>query len=342
MPNDVNNQNPEGAQPAPSQQGGSYDPAPAGNSGSDNRPDTGTDSWITDDVRKAMDFDPFTPAGEEVQVPPQSGANASADGGANGSQPASGNPAVSNPASGSGTPAGSQPAQQPAQQPAAQPAVDPVAAAIAEQTRLLQQVVQGQQTQGQQPAAQTQQQPQDPLAVMPDYDYQIPDQLVVALNSEDPAERKAALAATIKGVAQGIHRTVAQAVVARLVQLEQSIPNSIQGRMEQAQQAQTVMQDFYGKFPQLNTPQLRQLVKTVAAEHLSSIPNAQWSPEMRDAIGAKVLGVLTSIAPQAQPAAQPAQAPAMFGGSAAAAQSPRAQHPGPRTQQDHMADIMNL
>lgn len=341
MPTDENNQNPAGAQPAPAPSSEGTPPTPESNSGGDSRPDTGSDSWITDDVRKAMDFDPFTPAGEEVVVPPQSGANASADGGANGSQPASGGNAP-NPASGSGTPAGSQPAQQPAQQPAAQPAVDPVAAALAEQTRLLQQVVQGQQAPGGQPQGQQPAQPQDPLATVPEYDYQIPDQLVVALNSEDPVERKAALAATIKGVAQGIHRTVAQAVVQRLTQLEQSIPNSIQSRMVQAQQAQTVMTDFYGKFPQLNTPQLRQLVKTVAEEHMKAIPNVQWSPELRDAIGAKVLGVVSSIMPQGQVGAPaPVQAPVMFGGTGAN-QSPRVQHSGPKTQADHMADIMNL
>lgn len=309
-------------------------------SGDDGQNGGSDDSWITPDVRQAMDFDPFTPEADEPKpATTNPDGSPSADGGTP-AQPASVTQAQDQ---NGGTPQGQgQPAQG---QPQAQPA--PVTYTQEQVNQILHAVRTGQGTQpqagGQANPQGDAQPPQDPLAVVPEYNYNIPDALVTAMNSEDPGERKQAMAHLIKGVAVGIHQTIAAAVTQRLTQLEQGIPDAIQNRMLYAQQAQQVMTDFYGKFPQLNTPELRQIVQTVAKAHMDATGQQQWTEKLRDEVGSLVIQKLTGVIPAQAPAqAAPVQAPpAMFGGNAASGNS-RAASPGPKTQADHMADIFDI
>lgn len=286
-------------------------------------PEAERPSWVTDDVQNAMNFDPFTPAGDEVEVPSPEGQQAPGEG--TQAQPPSQTPAV--PPGGTPAPAGTQPAP-----------ISPEIQAILDQNRALVEQV-SQLTAGQKPGGQPQEQPpQDVFAQMPEYIYELPDPLMVSLNSEDPVERKRAMTHLIRGVAQGIHKTVLGVVAQRLTQLETAIPSNIQQRMAHAETARTVHTDFYGKFPQLNNPVLLPVVKQIAEAHMKETGQTHWSPELRDAIGQKVLQVLAGVVPAAAPAApKPAAAPAMFGGNAP--QGRPAPKTGPKTQQDHMADI---
>lgn len=287
-----------------------------------------SESWVTPEVRKAMDFDPFTPPEDEsdpspIDATPTEG-SPSADGGGTASQPAS------------VTQAAGQPSGSPTQVP------DELAQLREQNQRLLNAVLAQQQSQGQ---GQTQaqkpegQKPQDSLAVIPEYNYNIPDAIVSAMASEDPTERKGALAALIKGVAQGIHQTISQAFVQRLTELESGIPNVIGNYAKVAEQQKAVADDFYTKFPQLRgTPELRRFVMSVAESHMRETNQLQWSAKVRDEIGAKVIGMLQGAVPQpAAGKAAPAAAPAMFGGSANG--NPRAAKTGPKTQADFMADV---
>lgn len=293
------------------------------------------ESWITEDVKKAMDFDPFTPASDELTPATTTDGSTSTEGAQN-AQPVS--ETEKQPAQ-QGVPQ----TQQTTTQPAAQP--DQIAALIEQNRQLLQMVQQGA-TQAQ-PAQQTgnlQQQQgtaDDPLAIVPEYDFQIPDQLMVGLNSEDAGERKAAVAMLIKGTSQAIHRTVAATVSSVVKNLQSQIPAMIQQQAQTVQQSQSIFNDFYDKYPQLKKPELFKVVEMIADQHIKSVGATAWSEKLRDEIGAKVLGTLGIPVTQAPQIQQPAVGqPAMFGGTGASGN--RASRPGPLTQADHMADFLNL
>lgn len=285
-----------------------------------------SESWVTEDVRKAMDFDPFTP--EEDEPKPEETTNPdgspSADGGQE-AQPASVTQAKDQTG---GTPTE---VAKPAPQTYTQEQVDHLLNAVRTGATQPKPIESAQQ------AA-----PQDALTVMPEYEYNIPDQLMASLNSEDPVERKQAMAGLIKGVARGIHQTLATAVIARLTTLEQNLPTQIGSYVTQSQQAQHVSTDFYGKFPQLNVPELRPLVQSIAQAHMEATGQKEWTDKLRDEIGNLVIAKLAGAIPAAPAQAQPAAAqPAMFGGNSAAGNVRVQARPGPKTQADHMADIFD-
>lgn len=285
------------------------------------------DAWITPEVGKAMAFDPFTPAGEELN-PNTTNVNGSpaADGGANGTQPAS---VTQAPATNGGAPVATAPVQSEAER------------LLAENAKLLNAVLTTPVSPTQ--SAEKTANPQPKAPDIPAYDYTIPDQLIAAMSSEDPNERKKGTAMLIKGVAQGIHKTIIEGVNSQLQQLVQNLPAIITQHTQHIQQAQTVETDFYGKFPQLKHEQLRPLVAKVAEGIMKEKKQTSWTPELRDAIGAKVIELVRSAVPATaavatpQPAAAPQ--PAMFGGNSAV-NNPRALNSGKPTQQDHMADIL--
>lgn len=160
-------------------------------------------------------------------------------------------------------------------------------------SRLSQQLDQGSQ---QQPEKQEQKEPE-----VPAYDFNIPDEIVQGMASEDPGERKKALAAYTKGVAQAIHKTMRSEVQEEF----QRVPNMIQSHTQQTQRAQTIFQDFYGQYPELNRPELRSLITNQAQAMMQENPNMQWSPQVRDEIARRVRGVLQSFAGGEQTQQQP-------------------------------------
>jgi hypothetical protein len=92
----------------------------------------------------------------------------------------------------------------------------------------------------------------------------------------------------------------------------------VDARFSQRQQAETIDRDFYGTYPQLNQPALRQVVATVARDVIASRGNdGSWNPALRDAIAQRVFGLL-----QATQGGQPG-APAAFAPPAAPAPAPQ-------------------
>ncbi len=286
------------------------------------------DTWLTPEVSAAMEFDPFTPAGEEVAPPTTTNANGSpaADGG----QPAQPASVTQAPAQVGGTP----------------PVQSETDRLLAENNRILNAVLSAPQpTQAGQGGEQPNQ-PQDPLTSVPGYEYNIPDQLVAAMASEDPGERKKATAMLVKGVAQGVHQTITTAVRGELQRLQQALPAMIAQYMQHSQISSTVESDFYGKFPNLKHDQLRPLVARVTGEIMQREKLQAWSPELRDRVGNTVIELLRNAAQMANGVPAVAAAPvvvqpqpAMFGGNTAVG-SPRAANGAVKSQQDHMTDIL--
>lgn len=285
---------------------------------------TASDAWMTDEIKSAMTFDPFTNPADEVVVA-ATDAGLSTDGGQT-AQPVSVTQA--------------QPQTAAPEAPAAHPQqVQPVTYTQEQVEQLLQSARTQAQTQATAPAKAVE--ADDPLTIVPEYNYTVPDQLVTSLASEDPAERKQALGHLIKGVAIGIHQTVANAVLQRLQTLERNIPETVQQKLAYTQQAQGVMSDFYGKFPQLNSPELRPLVAAAAQQHMATTGQRDWSPKLRDEIGQLVLNRLSGVVATQQPPAVAQPQPAMFGGNTSAG-NVRMNTPGPKTQHDHMKELFEL
>lgn len=298
--------------------------------------DLSGNDFLSDDVRAAKDFDPFTP--EDDESAPAEGTENTTDNAAN---PAS----ADGPETPSEQPASETPEQ--TAEPGGSQTAEVDVTQLLKQTNDLVNVVlnkNGDQTQAQ---SKQEEKPVDPLKQIPDYVYDIPDPLLQAMNSEDPAERKQGMQVLIQGVAKGIHERVAHAAIKRIEAVQAAVPQMIQAQMQSAQTAQTVSQDFYGKYPQLNNPALKPLIQTVAKQYMETVKattgqEPQWNEQLRDEIAKKVIEAVSGAIPQnadvppQQPAANSAP-PQMFGGNAQPANS--GIKSGPRTQADHMNDV---
>ena len=211
-------------------------------------------------------------------------------------------------------------------------------------------LVQGQQIPGQQPAVQPEvqgEQTPNPLEVVPEYDFEIPDQLLTMMASEDVSERKQAMGALTKGIAQTIHQQTMSVVADVIKTLQTDMPQNITQQLQQQQRQERIGNDFYNKYPNLNNESLKPVVGNVAKQLMQQDllvgiqPN--WTPEFMERVAQGVqelLGQTVTPAPIADPAPTPAKVPATFGGNAGGgAVQANTLAKGMTTQQDHINDL---
>jgi hypothetical protein len=163
---------------------------------------------------------------------------------------------------------------------------------------------------------------QEPL---PNYQFQIPDQLLQMMDSDDPAQRKQALTYLGQGVAQSVHQMVRQEMAQKMGRMQQELPQTIQQQQAAQAQQKQIFDDFYGTYQDLNRPELRptivEVAKAVAGEYQQRGVPVSWGPEFKQAVANRVYQVL-GRQPGQQPAAQPQQPqrqpsqPRNFGGNA--------------------------
>jgi hypothetical protein len=233
---------------------------------------------------------------------------------------------------------------QPQEQVAAQPAQqepDAVQQQLSQMQQMLQQQAWERQQAQQMQQAQMQQVANDPAGmineIMRQYNYQLPQEMVNRLRSEDPAEFSQTFGQLLQTVAANVHYNLQQ----QLTQKEQEVQNWVaqetqrkyQEMYQQQQEKDRVAKDFYGTYPELDRPELRQLVVTAAQQVLQEpgMHGASWNENVRDRVAQRVANILQrdvnslrSTAPQTSQ--QPAQ-PYMSGGSPAAAQTRRTYDP---------------
>ncbi|MBA4275093.1 MAG: hypothetical protein C0436_05505, partial [Alphaproteobacteria bacterium] len=154
------------------------------------------------------------------------------------------------------------------------------------------------------------------------------------MNSENPAERKQATTHLIASSMATAHRmAVAQAMRMMNAQVAQVLPNFVQEQITQHQQRQEIFQDFYGKFPDLSAPPIRNVIVDQAKQLQQQMGNPGWTPAFRDALGQHVRNMLRGyVSPtgtQAPPAPPPVPSGVMTPPSARSAQigTPQAQNP---------------
>ena len=232
---------------------------------------------ISDEVISVLGYDPFGPPPEPA--PPQP------------------------------TPTGQPPAAPPGQvPPVQQPAVQPPS-----ELETLRQHVQQLEQRLTQPAAPAPQpgapgapQPIDPI---PTYQYEIPDQVLQMLSSEDPSHRKVALGNVMTAVSRSVHGLMQK-------ELAQVIPMLARQVVQEHLAQQEVGKEFYTKYPTLDKPELRPLIYQIASSWAQQNPNAGWNAQTRDAIARVVHATFNMPFPgqgngQASPPPPP-QAPTMM------------------------------
>lgn len=226
-----------------------------------------------------------------------------------------------------------------------QPPVDPTVAALQHQVQHLTGLLQ---QQGQQPQGEGQNN-DDPLGVMPDYTFNVNPQLLSMLASEDPNERGQAIAALSQGIAQTVHTQVANMVR----QVRDGIPTTITEHVQNHAMQQQVHTDFYGKYPELDRPELKQVVQraalTIMQQQMNMGIQPVWNEQLRDQVATYVkqtLGMQVTApnpAPDPNnpvPPGTPVDPPPMFGGNSGggANQTGRFKK-GPTSQQDFMNEL---
>lgn len=218
--------------------------------------------------------------------------------------------------------------------------LDQVLRTLAETQRTVMELVARQQT----PAA-----PTTPTAPtqpeVPQYEFNLTDDMDKLLLSEDPTDRRRALLMMAQGVAQSVHRRVREEYRQHFTDAIGKYEKTFNGRLSAIGSAQRIYNDFYGTYPQLQKEELLPVVQAVTGQVTKEMGNS-WSPQIRDEIARRVFTVLTSVQPpQAEPRspaptpppARMPRPPVMRGMTTRpAAPAP----PAPGSQEQHMQDVL--
>lgn len=174
-------------------------------------------------------------------------------------------------------------------------------------------------------------QPSDPV---PPYTYEIPDQILTLMASENPADRKLALGNVMTAVSRSVHGLMQR-------ELAQVIPALARHVMMEHLNQQEVGRDFYGTYKTLDKPELRPLIHQLAMTWVGQNPGVQWNAQTRDIIARMAFQTFNmplppelggaAPAPAAQP---PAAAPVMMPTMARPAGSVQ------MTEQEELADML--
>lgn len=135
---------------------------------------------------------------------------------------------------------------------------------------------------------------------IPEYNFTIPDQLIEVLTTDDVGKFKTGVTALAKGIATAVHAQMMAHMDTRYNPRFESIPQTIAKAMQAIEQHRTVESDFYGTYPELNNPALRNFVKTTGEAVAKKMGKKAWDAELRDAIAAEVKGVIAAAAGSAR------------------------------------------
>ncbi len=245
--------------------------------------DSGNDVLDFDAIGTMLEFDPFATQTAAKEETPVEGAEEQQQ------QTETGTATVD---------AGQQPVEQTPQAGTGEGAATPQPEIPEEVKVLMQQLQQAQNTIAQMQSTQQQQQQvgqqqrqQDPYAAyVPAYEYQLPEPLAQLLDSEDPAERQQGVKAIMTGISRTVHRQM-------LEQFQGMLSVYVPRQIEQHQQQQTlqseIQRDFYGTYKELDNPDVRRIVATIAPQVMQEIGVSDWSPVLRDTLAQRVKAMLS-------------------------------------------------
>lgn len=143
-----------------------------------------------------------------------------------------------------------------------------------------------------------------PEPTAPKFNLGIPDQLLGALRSEDPAEFKLGMTSVLNGVANHVYNTIQESIQKEFLP---AIPQMIERYVENIRQQQAVATDFYGAYPSLANEALKPFVQQVGAhiaqQRAAAGKSLAWGPELRDEIANYIFEQIPAlkVAPAAAP-----------------------------------------
>jgi hypothetical protein len=120
------------------------------------------------------------------------------------------------------------------------------------------------------------------------FGFDIPDQYMNALGSEDAGTRKQALNQLLNGVAN----SVASQMRNEMQQQRQAVPGIVQPLIDQNAQNQQVNSDMYGTYPELSP--YREYVATAATQVAAQFPGG-WNADYRDAVAEKIAPMVPGL-----------------------------------------------
>lgn len=127
------------------------------------------------------------------------------------------------------------------------------------------------------------------------YNMTIPDDIIAAVRSEDPQEASQGVHALVTGLAITVHKRVREEFETKMTEMMQQIPNMMQSHTTEASERQRVFDDFYGTYPELNSPQMLGMVKQAATELAKETGAVTYSPEFKAALKAKIDANLSAM-----------------------------------------------
>lgn len=127
---------------------------------------------------------------------------------------------------------------------------------------------------------------------MPDYLFNVPDQILEAVRSDDLEVQRAAYANMISGMAKAVHQSMYGTLQEGLTPI---IENRISDSRVEQDRRRNMHDDFYGTYKFLDNPQLKPMIAATAAQVSREWGTQEWSQQMRDEIYRRVVQTLQTV-----------------------------------------------
>lgn len=135
---------------------------------------------------------------------------------------------------------------------------------------------------------------------LPPYKFNIPKDVMEKLGSDNPADIQAGMSDFASGVAQVTHYNVLAQMEDRFEKLRDELLKESVSTLKETTKAEesakkerdTIANDFYGKYPELDKPELRLFIQAQARQLAEEYGVNGWNEKFRDALGERVKKVL--------------------------------------------------
>lgn len=124
------------------------------------------------------------------------------------------------------------------------------------------------------------------------YAFNIPDEVVNAIRSDDMQLAKQGLSTLLGGMAGAVHERMYESISTGLTPI---IERTMHQHASEQGRRQAMHQDFYGTYKVLDHPQIKPMVAAAANQIAQEWGTQEWSPQMRDEVYRRVVGTLNSV-----------------------------------------------
>lgn len=146
----------------------------------------------------------------------------------------------------------------------------------------------------------------------PQYNFNIPQQLVAALTSDKPEDFVKGLQGFATGVALAVHQQMIKQLQPQIeAALSTHVPRMLTPALEGYNTRKAIFDDFYGTYKELNNPRLYNTIAQTTQDVMTELRTNQWSPAVRDTVATRVKQMLASAMGGGYTAPSQGNAPAL-------------------------------